>query len=310
MMFTESAFLHQLGQHDPALRDDVYLTADQQHLLTAGTHFSWDYFTPFDLGWKAVAENASDIAATGGVLDGILICLTLPLQTETHTVAEFYAGVNACLASLPDAPTIWGGDTTRGPIWSVSITAIGHMRAGYVAGRRWQAQPGDRVLTTGPHGLSAVGLRVLSQQIPGFDAARLAHLRPKARLAQGLQLAQAGCRYALMDSSDGLADAALKLAAASGVGIALWPEALTIHPELALWSEHLDVQQALMLYGGEDFELVACWPADVAVPHGFITIGQVVYENPGQAWLAGPSGATEMLRADQTYQHFAHAPHS
>ena len=35
--------------------------------LVENIHFSLDYTTPQDLGWKALAVNASDIAAMGGL---------------------------------------------------------------------------------------------------------------------------------------------------------------------------------------------------------------------------------------------------
>lgn len=311
-MFTEHAFLNRLGLQDGSLRDDVALI-DQQILtkdvLVEGTHFDWAYFTPYDLGWKSVAVNVSDIAGTGGVLDGILVGLVLPSDVEDSTVQAVYQGIHDCLATMPYSPAIWGGDTARGPVWMVSVTAIGHIPAGYAAGRRWQAKPGDRVLTTGPHGLAAIGLQTLKHGMDGFPFAKQRHLRPTARLEQGQALAKTGCRYALMDSSDGLADAALKLAHASHVGIELSADQLPTHPELDEWmNQHLSSISPLdlMLYGGEDFELVACWPQGQPIPPGFHLIGEVIDWPNAAAWITpGKGGETKQsLTYNQTYQHF------
>jgi thiamine-monophosphate kinase len=304
--FNEQSFLHQLGLTNPLLRDDVFVTPDHQlftmDTLVEDTHFSWDYMSPADVGWKAVAVNASDIAATGGMLDSILVALTLPAETRTDDVAAFYTGLQDALTILPNQPTLIGGDTTRGPCWSITIAAIGHMPAGYSAGRRWLAKPGDRVLTTGPHGLSAVGLAVLQANLPGYEACKQAHKRPIPKWQQGLSLAQRGCRYALMDSSDGLADAALKLAHASQVGIELWLNHLPVHAEVnAYATDPLNT----LLYGGEDFELVACWPPDLPIPAGFVQIGHVVSSPEPGAWLKRDCTAQAIpLTYQQTYQHF------
>jgi thiamine-monophosphate kinase len=312
----EHTWLNWLAQQYPHLTDDVHMPDAQQmvtmDVLVENHHFSWQYFTPQQLGWKAVAVNASDIAATGGLLDGIVVGLTLPANTPSQTVQQVYEGMQHCLNQLPQAPTLWGGDTTAGPCWMISLTAMGHLPAGYTAGRRWQAQPGDWVLTTGPHGLSAIGLRAWQQGTVQYPQARQHHVQPMPRCAQGQQLAAVGCRYALMDSSDGLADAALKLAQASRVNIALWANALPPHPELALYAQHQALDPLallnLQLYGGEDFELVACWPADQPVPQGFTVIGRVEshtpVQGPGSAWITHDTGVLP-LTFGQTYQHFS-----
>jgi thiamine-monophosphate kinase len=317
--FTESTFLKQLAQHGQQFADDVAMVHDQlftTDVLVEGTHFDWAYCSPADVGWKAVMVNASDIAATGGVLDGLLIALTLPNGTTTEQVDELYKGIQQACKTLPQAPAIWGGDTAKGPCWQIAITAIGHMPAGYSAGRRWQAQPGDRVITTGAidfnaHGLSAVGLAAFQAQQGGYACAKQAHLRPVAQWQAGLQLAQTGCRYAMMDSSDGLADAAMKLANASHVSLALWADTLTPHPEVKQWANlHTHNPLDYMLYGGEDFQLVATWPPTHPLPMGWMIIGEVLAcgSSVPQAFCLPHRQATlhegTLLTMANTFQHF------
>jgi thiamine-monophosphate kinase len=319
--FSEQRFLTRLGQSNPALRDDVALLSHDTLLtvdmLVQDTHFSWAYFTPYDLGWKAIAVNASDIAATGGMVDGVLLALSLPAHVQEDDVTQFYAGVTDCLNRLPQAPTIWGGDTTQGPCWTVAVTAMGHIQAGHTAGRRWLAQPGDRIIATGVHGLSHVGLSVLQQDLSGYPHARQQHLRPRPRWQHGVQLAAYGVRYALMDSSDGLADVGLKIAQASQVDMVLWLDALPVHPELAQWvsgqatgAAAIQLTHDTMLYGGEDFELIATWAPQLPMPDGWITIGQVAATPPDQAATAWALDRTltrhqpVRLQPERTYQHF------
>jgi len=67
-----------------------------------------------------------------------------------------------------------------------------------------------------------------------------------------------------MDSSDGLANAVLWLCQASGVGARLQRSRLPIPLTLSPW---VGDETALewCLYGGEDFELVLCLPAETAL---------------------------------------------
>ena len=64
-----------------------------------------------------------------------------------------------------------------------------------------------------------------------------------------------------MDLSDGLSDAVLQIAAASGVGVRLDAEALPIHPEARAWFESAGLDPVCAaLAGGEDYELAFTSP--------------------------------------------------
>jgi thiamine-monophosphate kinase len=117
-----------------------------------------------------------------------------------------------------------------------------------------------------------------------------------------------------MDSSDGLADACLKIAHASGVQVLLNQNWLPIASPFMAYD--LEQAQPWILYGGEDFELVGTigvdiWHANLTVLKrlGFRVHGWVVAATVPSAWLV--SGETleahhrlEPLMADKTFQHF------
>lgn len=67
-----------------------------------------------------------------------------------------------------------------------------------------------------------------------------------------------------MDSSDGLADALAQIAQASNVGIQIDLTAIPIHADTRSFAAHANIDPyELALYGGEDYELVACLPAQI-----------------------------------------------
>jgi thiamine-monophosphate kinase len=304
------------------LADDTYMDTASGWVMTTdllieNQHFCWDYCSVADVAHKALAVNLSDLAATGAQPRLVLVSLGLPPGVGSDTIATFYATLKSLCQQY--RCQIVGGDTVAAPTWVINITALGTLPEGHTPGRRAGAQPGDFVITTGPHGLSAVGLWALQNHVPGLDASKQAHRRPTPHVAAGLWLSGHYRRYALMDTSDGLADAALKIAAASNVSVVLEASQLAIHPELQSATppascrrkseSSLGSPQETLLYGGEDFELLACVPELVpGWERDFQVIGRVeaVSANAGQpsAWLV--TDQAERLRLDAThcYQHF------
>lgn len=319
-MLKESTILNTIAGLLPnhqILSDDAYLDETSGFIFTTdmlveSRHFSLDYFSPQDVGWKACAVNLSDIAAQGGLPRFLLISLGLPDTIEMSFIEGFYRGFQELLGKT--GGIIAGGDTVgtaQSNLLVVNVTAIGQMIPGMTPGRRQTAQPGDLLITTGPSGLSAVGLQALQQSEPGFEACKLAHRRPIPRLLEGQILSQHYRRYGLMDTSDGLADAVLKMARESQVKIEISASALTIHPEVSLYAQKHDLETtSLMLYGGEDFELIASVPSSngelpPTVAKHFKIIGRVD-SGPAEATLVDTQGKTlETLTLDKTYQHFA-----
>jgi thiamine-monophosphate kinase len=301
-----------------ALRDDAYWDAETRHIYTTdmmveGRHFNAAWFSPQDVGWKAAAVNISDIAAMGGRLKCLLVSLAIPTETDFAWIQAFYEGLSEACTRF--GGVIAGGDTVGGADrLVVNVAAIGECPAGYCPGRRFNARPGDYVLSTGFHGLSHTGLRAFQGGEAGYAESKTAHLRPQPCVEAGLALAARFERYALMDSSDGLADALIKIAQSSGQALLIDESAVPLHPEVMAYARahRLDPWQ-VVLYGGEDFELIATVPhLDDALFPAFRVIGRVVppEEAPGSgkasgAWLADSAmGRVRVLDLDKTYRHF------
>lgn len=221
--------------------------------LVAGVHFPHGT-AAFDIGWKSLAVNLSDIAAMGATPAWATLALTLP-TADRDFVAAFADGF-AGLAGLYHLALI-GGDTTSGPL-SITVTALG-FSAPDRALRRDGARVGDAVYVTGTLGDAAAGLRLLNASHPAGDSEREARgyllerlNRPQPRVAAGAFLRDVAS--SCIDVSDGLLADLGHVAARSGVGIEIDIDRLPASNALLLLISS-DARSALQMTGGDDYEL-------------------------------------------------------
>lgn len=236
----------------------------------------------FDIGWKSAAQNLSDINAMGGRTTGVVISLSVPGSTQLSWVEEFARGFAAALQNLGSGQTaVLGGDLGRSAEISVTTTALGECEHTKVL--RSGANPGDVIGVAGQLGVAAAGLALLdSSNTEHFWGRALRRLvegqcRPVPPLESGPRAAEAGAT-AMMDLSDGLIVDAQRLAAASSVRLEFHSAALAEFTErLEPAAVFLDEQSMQwVLYGGEDFALLATFPDEQSVPAEFSIIGTVV----------------------------------
>ena len=237
-------------------------------VLVDELHFSDRTTSPRDVGWRAVATNLSDLAASGAIaVDGITVALVAPGDTHWSWVEDLYRGISEALSCY--GGILLGGDCSAGRQRLISITALG--RLGPLRLHRGDARPGDWLVTSGAHGLSRLGLALL-QRDAALDAnvalteslqqqAISQHRRPIPRLDALNTLLknkpeELPWRAAGTDSSDGLLAAVQAICHTSECGAELRREGLpraANWPEGALWDHWC-------LNGGEDFELVLALP--------------------------------------------------
>lgn len=243
--------------------------------VVEGVHFDLSFCAPSDVGWKALMQALSDLAAMGASPVGALIALGLPVPGERDPDrdragsvdvdvgfedAEGGGGGSALALGLTDGVAeasaaagcpVVGGDVSSAEQLVLAVTVLGTVADGGAPVSRSGARPGDVVLVTGPCGGSAAGLRQLQAGAPRADARR-AYRRPVARLAEG-DLARRSGAHAMIDVSDGLALDLHRLADASDVGFSLDDVPVAAG---ATFEEALG--------GGEDYELlVAVGASDV-----------------------------------------------
>ena len=238
--------------------------------------------TGFDVGWKAAAQNLSDINAMGGVATSLVVSLTLPPETFVSWVADLADGLTAGIKELGATEcSVAGGDLGRGREISVTVAVLGSL-AGGEAVLRSGARPGDVVALAGTVGRAAAGLALLESETaaeslaPAQRALVELQCRPRPPLSAGPRARAAGAT-AMLDISDGLVRDGGRLAAASGVVLDLDPGALKPLAEaLRPASDLLRADpMAWVLGGGEDHGLLATFPAGVQLPAGFTAIGSV-----------------------------------
>ncbi|MFD4292668.1 thiamine-phosphate kinase [Rhodococcus sp. NPDC058532] len=241
-------------------------------MLVQGRHFRFDWSTPEQVGRKAAAQNAADIASMGAWPTAFLVSLGCPPDTPIRVADALSEGIWAEASAL--GAGVVGGDTVQSDQVVLSLTVLGDLR-GRDAVLRAGARPGDQVAVTGRLGWSAAGLALLVADNRDFPELVDAHRVPTPPYRRGPDAAEAGAT-AMTDNSDGLVADLGHLCAASGVRVDLDPAALAPDPPLRAAAQTLGVDpSAWVLTGGEDHSLLATFPRGAALPDGWRRIGVV-----------------------------------
>ena len=234
--------------------------------VVAGIDFDLSYGSARSVGIKALAVNASDVAAMGGQPRAAVATLVLPGDTPAEVAVELAEGL-ATAGEHMDVDIV-GGDISEGTDLALTVAMIGTLPGRAVT--RTGARPGDLVCVTGALGGAAAGLALLragsTRELSDAAGRLLARqLEPTPRIAEGVLLAELGAT-AMIDVSDGLIADLVHLLDASGVGCDIDASAVPVDPDiLAAGSSPEEDATRFALAGGEDFELLfTLSPGDLA----------------------------------------------
>lgn len=281
------------------------VTAD---MLVETVHFDLQWISPWQLGFKALAVNISDIAAMGGTPRHAFVSIALPRHCSVDFVLALYEGMKAIGREY--GVNILGGDTVSSPQQLViNVTLTGDVPPGRVL-RRSGARPGDQVLVTNCLGNSSAGLEwLMAGGLPEQETVLVSsHLTPQPQVFLGQALAAAGAT-SMDDVSDGLSSEANEIAAASRAGIVLYADKIPLSDELRRYAARQGRNPLeYALYGGEDYQLLFTMPAAAAGEFCRSPLGQTcspigtVTDKPGVRLIHNDGSAVPL--EPKGYNHF------
>ena len=233
----------------------ILLSTDQ---LIEGFHFRLGTTDGWELGWKSLAVNLSDIAAMGGIPVGFCLSLGIPTQKiSVEFLDDFYKGITTLGDKV--GVELLGGDTSEsGERLTISVSLLGKASRGKVI-YRGGGKDGDELYVTGWLGDAALGFKLLEQGVnqKGMENLLKRHLCPNPRTREGRLLGEREIPNAMIDISDGLLSDLNHIVSRSGIGAEVELPLLPLSSEFRSWAPVYEAEPlSLALGGGEDYELL------------------------------------------------------
>lgn len=260
-------------------------------MLIQSRHFPKN-MSYYDMGFKAITVNVSDLAAMGAEPLGFLLAIALPKDLDIDSFKEILEGVlKAC--DYYEIPLI-GGDTNESSEIIITGTALGLtdkpiMKDTY--------QKGDLIAVTGDIGFAALGF-----ELGDLDNIYSKHaLKPKAKIKEGIILKDFAT--SATDITDGLASELYEIKK-DDYGFMIYEEMLDISDEYKRLADNLNLDYLdLILHVGEDFELLFTISKDdiEKLPFDYKVIGEVTDSDVVELTLE--NGFVERIE-NRGYEHY------
>lgn len=283
-------------------KDKIVVTTD---MMNEGIHFDLSFTSFYQLGFKLVSVNVSDIFAMGCIPKYIFLNIGLSKDVDDVMFWEFYEGLSE--ASKIYGISLAGGDlcsSKRDNIFSATVLGFGDRIV-----TRKGASVGDNIYVTGNLGDSACGFEILkrlskdsqaiikkvgkdedkitSKYLMFSDASSIKlntamplikrHLMPIARNGDII----AKYATAMIDISDGLFIDLHRLCDESGVGAKVYLDKIPLSEETKKASMILGLDLNYLIgSGGEDYELLFTASKSASIPDSIET----VYSSTGKVF--------------------------
>ena len=228
-----------------------------------GIHFRRDWHPAEVVGHRCLARGLSDIAAMGGKPVAAFLSLALPRDLPRAWVRQFMHGLIGLAKQF--RVTLAGGDTAASPNGILAdIIVVGTVPKGKAV-LRSGARPDDRIYISGQLGGSAAAVRQMRKNPKTKLNARYypRHFFPQPRIELGRILRERGLASAMIDTSDGLSTDLSHICEESGVGAEV---VANLIPLATVGKPARNVDIALALHGGEDYELLFTAPSNRRIP--------------------------------------------
>lgn len=287
---------------------NMLLTTD---MMVEGVHFDMRWTTPFQLGFKLVSVNVSDIYSMGGLPRFLLLDFAANSAFDMDSFRRFFDGVRSAMKKY--GVSLIGGDISASDKLVVSATVAGYASRPIT---RNGARPGDCIYVTGHPGDSSCGLRLLKRikrrieiekkkkeeascdRLPWTVALPLLqrHLMPVA-VKPDVYTAKAS---SMIDLSDGLLIDLSRICRGSHAGAKVYTGMIPLSEELRLAAAYLKTDPLeFALSGGEDYELLFTAPRGNY--RGATCIGEITAKG---MFLVDADGRSSKI-TPRGYQHFA-----
>ena len=237
-------------------KDDKSSYVVTTDMLVEGRHFLMDKISPFELGYKSLAVNLSDVASMGATPKFSFLSFALTPSIEEEWCKQYIEGFHNL--SLEFGVPLLGGDTTSTVSGSatISVTVIGEVLNENIKYRK-SAKTGDIIAVTSVLGDSAVALKLMLSEICPSDYLKGRHNMPHPHVKEGEWLGTQFGVNAMMDISDGVASDITHICKLSDKGANIYMGQIPHSAELVAEckSRGFDILD-ISLSGGEDYSLL------------------------------------------------------
>jgi len=284
-----------------APKSNLALTTD---MMMEGVHFDLSYISPFQLGFKLISVNVSDIYAMGGKPLFALLSMALRADMEYIFFKKFMEGIKEA-SELYKISLIGGDISSTVSSLALCATLIGEVKNPI---KRSGAKIGDNIYITGELGLSSAGLELLKKIKRPIDLEKpinkplkwdimkpllRSHLMPIAVEPSGLRDVNS-----MIDISDGLLIDLSRLCKESNLGAIIYEELIPLSPALRKTADYLGKDPLeFALSGGEDYELLF---TSKKTQKNAIKIGTITKNG---LYIIGKDGKKRPIKA-RGYEHF------